>query len=208
MKDKIVQLQKIPYISAILVILNVIIFLICTFGGEMLYNIGSISPASFWGKKEYHRLISNMFLHVDIQHLVNNMLLLFGIGSMLEKEIGHVWFFLIYFASGIGADVASLGYKIYCGDWYVESIGASGAVFGLVGMLLAVAICLGSLIPTVTPKKVLFVIAYSVYSGIQNKGIDNAAHIGGVLIGLLFGLIMCFIKRSIIKRGSRRGGFV
>lgn len=200
---------ELPFVSIILVIINAVIFLICTFGGEMLYNIGDISPNSFFTKGEYYRVISAMFLHADITHIVNNMLLLAGIGAMLEKEIGHMSFFALYFLSGLGGQAASLGYKLFTDEWYVSSIGASGAIFGLVGVLLAMALCRVTPMPNVTWQRVVLVVVYSLYSGIRAANIDNAAHIGGFVSGFLLGLILClFLKwRRQRKQNIYRNGW-
>ena len=195
------KIKSAPYVSGGLVIINVLIFLWCTFGGELLYNIGVLSPYSFWEQKQYYRLFSCMFLHGDIHHIVNNMLILFGLGTMIEKEIGHLTFGVSYFATGLAGGFASLFYKAYIGEWYVGSIGASGAVFGLVGVLLALAFFSGVQMPNVTPLKMVIVVAYSVYSGMGEATIDNAAHVGGVLAGVAIGLLLC-IKIRLKRRKS------
>lgn len=203
MNDNIRRLKGLPYISIILVAFNVIIFLICTFTGELLYNIGGFSPAAFLNDKEFYRILSSMFLHADISHLVNNMLLLAGLGAMLEKETGHAGFFLLYFFSGLGGQVVSLLYKIYNNEWYIDSIGASGAVFGLVGVLLAMSLCRRGGMENVTWQRIVFVVAYSVYSGVRTSGIDNAAHMGGVICGFILGIIMCFFQNMHNNRSNR-----
>lgn len=195
-RDKIRSFKMAPYVSGSLVIINILVFLVCTFGGQMLYNVGVLSPNLFLEKKQYYRLLTSMFLHGDISHLVNNMLLLFGLGAMIEKEIGHTVFAVAYFATGLGGSVASLFYKIFTEQWQVGSIGASGAVFGLIGVLFALAFFSGIDLPNVTPIRMVIVVVYSVYSGMGNPNIDNAAHIGGVVTGVFIGLIMCLFIRQ------------
>ncbi len=192
-----------PLVTVILVIVNAGIFLICTFSGEMLYNMGDISPSSFFGDREYYRALSAMFLHADINHIVNNMLLLAGLGMMLEKETGHMLFLAQYVLAGLGGQAASLGYKLVTGEWYVSSIGASGAVFGLVGVLLAMVLCKKGSMRSVTWQRVVLVVAYSVYSGIRAANIDNAAHIGGFVSGFLLGLLMCLFWKLRDKSEGR-----
>lgn len=183
-----------PYVSGMLVAVNTLIFLWCNFTGELPENTIGISPYLFLENREYYRIIASMFFHADIGHLVNNMLILFGLGAMIEKEVGHVVFAVLYFIAGIGGNVVSLVYKVRMGEWYVESIGASGAVFGLVGVLLALVFVSDLNLPNVTPPRVLFVVAYSIYTGIGNSGIDNAAHIGGAVCGALIGGIWCIFR--------------
>lgn len=202
MQDKINRIKEMPYVSGGLVLINILIFLWCTFDGNMLYNVGVLSPFDFFEKKQYYRLISSMFLHGDIAHLINNMLLLFGIGTMLEKEIGHGVFAIIYLLTGIVGGMVSLFCKVFSGEWYVGSIGASGAVFGLIGVLLAMAFFSGIHLPNVTPMKMIVVVVYSVYSGMGDVNIDNAAHVGGAAAGVFAGLILS-IGIRIKKRKER-----
>lgn len=196
------SISELPLVSIILVVSNAVIFLICTFSGEMLYNIGDISPNSFFGAGQYYRAVSAMFLHADITHIVNNMLLLAGLGAMLEKETGHIGFLVQYLLSGLGGQAASLGYKLFAGEWYVSSIGASGAVFGLVGVLLSMALCRIKPMPSITWQRVVLVVAYSLYSGIRAANIDNAAHIGGFVSGFLLGMLMCLFQRWRRRRNK------
>lgn len=200
------RIKRVPYISGGLVVINILIFLWCTFAGEMLYNIGGLSPYYFFEQKQYYRLISSMFLHGDITHIVNNMLLLFGLGTMIEKEVGSVTFAISYFVTGIVGGIASLFYKLMTDQWYVGSVGASGAVFGLVGILLSLAFFSGKQLPNVTPIKMIVVVAYSIYSGMGNSTIDNAAHIGGVSAGIIIGLILC-VKIRLKNKNIHRGGY-
>ena len=84
---------------------------------------------------EYYRIISSLFLHFGISHLLNNMVMLGALGWNLEMEVGRVRFLLIYFISGIGGNFISL-YSNIVHKENVVSAGASGAVFGLMGALL------------------------------------------------------------------------
>lgn len=183
-----------PLVSGSLVIINVIVFIICTFTGDLLYNMGRVGVWQVLIQKEYGRIIYSMFLHADIRHLFNNMVILFFMGAMIEKEIGHVRYAALYILSGIGGNLFSLFVKFMRGD-LVASIGASGAVFGLDGVLLAMVLFWHKRLGNVTPTRVLFMIGYSLYSGFTATNVDNAAHVGGVLTGFLAGIIMCLIER-------------
>ncbi|MBD5512219.1 MAG: rhomboid family intramembrane serine protease [Lachnospiraceae bacterium] len=200
LKQQWFRLKLLPYITIFLVTANVIIFLICTFTGEMLYNVGELSPKSFLEDGRYFGIVTAIFLHADIHHLANNMLLLAGLGMMMEKDIGHLKFAVLYFAAGLGGSVVSLSYKLFTDEWYVSSIGASGAVFGLVGALLAMVLCRTESMPNVTWQRILIVIAYSLYSGMRTDNIDNAGHIGGFLAGFLAGLLICVFRKKLNKK--------
>ena len=100
--------QELPIVSGILVAANVIVYLICTFTGNLLYNIGELDAAAVLLRGEYGRIIYSMFLHAGIDHLFNNMVILFFLGAMIEKVTGHIQLLLIYLLSGIGANICSL----------------------------------------------------------------------------------------------------
>jgi len=135
---------------------------------------------------EWYRLVTHMFLHGDIFHLGNNMLILFCLGNALEHYLGKISYVGIYFFSGI---LAGLGSVVYNTDNTV-SVGASGAVFGIVGaMLWLVLRNKGKLTGFTGPRMLLFVFM-SVYAGFTDQGIDNAAHIAGLIAGFLLAMVI------------------
>ena len=198
--------KDIPIVSAVLVAINVIVFLICTFTGNMLYNMGRLDAVDVLVKREYARVIWYMFLHSNITHIFNNMVILFFLGAMIEKEIGHVRYLILYMLSGIGGGILSLIYKTLTFD-FSGTIGASGAVFGLDGALLALILFSGKRMANVTPTRVILMIAYSLYSGFTGGNVDNAAHIGGLVTGFLIGIVICMIDRRKTSRKNERCSF-
>lgn len=186
--------QELPIVSGILVAANVIVYLICTFTGNLLYNIGELDAAAVLLRGEYGRIIYSMFLHAGIDHLFNNMVILFFLGAMIEKVTGHIQLLLIYLLSGIGANICSLLYKVMTMD-SMASVGASGAIFGLDGVLLARILLDRQAMPDVTPRRVLLMIVLSLYSGFTAHNIDNAAHVGGLLTGFAAGALLCALRR-------------
>lgn len=186
--------QELPIVSGILVAANVIVYLICTFTGNLLYNIGELDAAAVLLRGEYGRIIYSMFLHAGIDHLFNNMVILFFLGAMIEKVTGHIQLLLIYLLSGIGANICSLLYKVMTMD-SMASVGASGAIFGLDGVLLAWILLDRQAMPDVTPRRVLLMIVLSLYSGFTAHNIDNAAHVGGLLTGFTAGALLCALRR-------------
>ena len=186
--------QELPIVSGILVAANVIVYLICTFTGNLLYNIGELDAAAVLLRGEYGRIIYSMFLHAGTDHLFNNMVILFFLGAMIEKVTGHIQLLLIYLLSGIGANICSLLYKVMTMD-SMASVGASGAIFGLDGVLLAWILFDRQAMPDVTPRRVLLMIALSLYSGFTAYNIDNAAHVGGLLTGFTAGALLCALRR-------------
>lgn len=189
------RFKQLPLISGLLVVINIIVFLGCVFTGEALYYAGGLDARSVLIQKEYGRILWAMFLHSGAEHIFNNMLILFFLGAMLEKETGHFRFALLYFLSGIGGNLLSLYVKVLNSDTAV-SVGASGAVFGLDGVLLSMVLFSGRQMENVTPVRVLLMILLSLYSGYASGNIDNAAHIGGLIAGFAAGSIMCIIQRK------------
>lgn len=181
--------------SGLLVIINIIVFLACMFTGGMLYDAGILNVRGVLWQKEYGRILWAMFLHGSVNHIFNNMLILFFLGAMIEKEIGHIRFFLFYFLSGISGNLLSLYVKVWNGD-VSGTVGASGAIFGLDGVLLSMVLLRGRKIENATPARVMLMILLSLYSGYTGGNIDNAAHIGGLLAGFAAGSIMCIVERK------------
>ncbi len=192
--------KDVPIVSAVLVIINVIVFLICTFTDNLLYNMGRLDIVSVSLYGEYGRIIWSMFLHSDMEHIFNNMVILFFLGEMIEKEIGHIRYIILYLCSGIGGGLLSLAYKYLMHD-ISGSVGASGAIFGLDGALLA--IILFSNRNLATPSRVILMIAYSLYSGFTGENIDNAAHVGGLITGFLITLVMVALNRRKLQENER-----
>lgn len=192
------NLRYLPIVSTILVGINVIVFVLCTFTGDLLYNRGELSLWGVFEQKQYLRIIWSMFLHVDMNHIFNNMLILFFLGAMIEKEVGHVRYAVFYFVSGIGGGLASLFYKEMTGD-QIGSVGASGALFGLDGLLLSMVLFSKRRMENVTPLRVVLMIVYSLYGGFTGGNVDNAAHVGGLLVGFAAGTLMCLTQKNIDK---------
>ncbi len=176
------QIARMPWVNVCLVVINVIVFLICTFTGELLYNKGAFGIREIMSDKSYYRMFTSMFLHSDIRHLFSNMIVLYYVGEIVEKKVGHIPYVIIYFLSGIAGDIFSMGYELLSGDYY-SSVGASGAVFGVEGALLLLILLHHGRMEYVTTGRLVFAIAFSLYCGFTSSYVNNAAHIGGVLMG-------------------------
>ncbi len=183
------------FVTPIIVVLNTMVFLLMLFSG-----ISGLSPDNNslvqWGGNsrestiggEWWRLFTCNFVHIGFAHLLTNMIILIYIGALLEPRIGKVRFVFAYILSGIGASVLSL---IWLDN--VISVGASGAILGLYGILII--LLLANLVDKSAKKPLLagslIFVAYALMSGIDGR-IDNAAHIGGLSTGLLVGAISLF----------------
>ncbi len=184
------------FITAILIDVNLIIFIIVVLSG---INLISATPKELLDlganrrnevlHGESWRLFTSIFLHAGVVHIFMN---LFGIGATcasVEPILGRTRTLLAYILSGIGASLAS----IYWHDNTI-SVGASGAIFGMMGVMIALLI---------TKKDGGFGGAYllilTLFGGVSLLfgflgGIDNAAHVGGLLVGIVIGLILILSK--------------
>lgn len=194
------QISRYPFVSITIVSINLLVFILCMIFPQ-IYNKGGSGIYQVVFCKDYARVLWTMFLHSNAEHIFNNMIIVMFMGSMLEQQVGHIKYGLVYFVSGIGASLFSLWVKWYHYDWSV-SIGASGAVFGLDGLLLAMVLFRKDDM-NLPIARVILVIFLSVYSGFSNSGIDNAAHVGGLFIGFVLGTVICIsmnAKRKIVYR--------
>lgn len=172
-----------------LIVVNVAVFFILSFIGMtedsmfMLEHGAMYQPYIVEGH-EYYRVFTSLFLHFGISHLLNNMVMLGALGWNLEMETGKVRFLIIYFISGLGGNLLSL-YMNAKADELVVSAGASGAIFGLMGAMVCVVLKNHGRAGRITNRGILFMVALSLYFGITSSGVDNAAHIGGLVCGFI-----------------------
>ncbi len=136
---------------------------------------------------EWFRLFTAMFVHGGLLHLLFNMYALYYLGNLVEYTYG-IWRFLVfYFASGFIGNVAT---QIFYSSSI--SLGASGAIFGLAGVLLSAGFRSDTPIflrPYTGAALLPMIIFNIIYGFIPGSGINNAAHIGGLLTGMIFGYI-------------------
>lgn len=185
-------LQSLAPVSFFLVAVNVIIFLICTFTGDLLYNKGAFGVTELLRGGAY-RLFTSMFLHGSVQHLFSNMIVLYYVGAIVERELGPFPYAVIYLLSGLAGNIFSAGYELMTGN-FGSSVGASGAVFGVEGALLLLVMLHRGRLSTMTSGRVAFAIAFSLYCGFTSAGVNNAAHVGGVLMGFFTAAVFAAVK--------------
>ena len=141
----------------------------------------------------YYRLFTSMFLHFNLKHLGNNMLVLAAIGSTTEYYMGSFSYGLVYLLGGVGGNVISA--LIYSGQKQpVVAAGASGAVFAVIGALLCVVILNKGKLENFTTTRVMFFIVLVLYQGMSSQGVDNYAHVGGLITGFLVALVCCLVR--------------
>lgn len=186
-------------ITILFLVLNVGAYILYTLLGEIVYNIGNLNADAVIADGEYYRLVSCVFLHGSIDHIIGNMVFLVALGEMLEYEIGHVRFFLLYMLSGVGGSIFSLTYMMISMVPY-RSVGASGAISGLIGALLLLVISNNGRYEGISLPRILLAIFYMVYTGLQSDTTDNAAHIGGLVCGFAIMLVLLLMRKVRWRR--------
>lgn len=194
-----------------LIVINVAVFLILSAMGDtedavFMLNHGGMYEPLIVQEHEYYRLFTSMFLHFGMSHLLNNMVLLGALGWNLELETGKIKFLIIYLVSGLGGNLLSLYYdqSLPLGERAV-SAGASGAIFGLMGALLYVVIANRGRLGRLSGRGMLFMIALSLYYGLTSTGVDNWAHIGGLVCGFILSVILYRPGRTYGSYGKSYG---
>lgn len=206
------QLAKVAphaFVVPILIGLNVLVFLaMCTQGmnilapdGRFVLGWGSdFGPLTLGG--QWWRTFTSLFVHFGLLHLGVNMWVLYQSGRIIERLFGSLRFLGLYVFSGLAGSLASL-------LWHplVNSAGASGAIFGVLGGLLAFVVRPGNKVPRQLVNEhrnstAAFVL-YSLFYGFAHGGIDNAAHLGGLAGGFVMGLLL---SRPLDARARGDGG--
>lgn len=180
-------------VTPVIIAINVLIFIAMIATGVHILN-PSVESLLSWGANfkpaivegEWWRMFTSMFLHIGILHLLFNMYALLYVGSMLEPVIGHKRFLVSYLLTGLVASITSL----FWNDFSVGA-GASGAIFGMYGVFIA--LLTSNLLEKSFRKELLasmgLFVMYNLFYGMKD-GIDNAAHIGGLVSGVVMGYAM------------------
>lgn len=200
--------RKNPYINFILIAVNVCYFLFLEMAGsseDLLFMVdhgAMIAPAVLVGK-EYYRLFTAMFMHFGIEHLINNMLLLFILGAYVERALGHGRYLLFYLVCGAGANAVSM---LFHATEPVVSAGASGAVFGVIGGLLYIVLRNHGRLEDLNSRQMVVLILLALYFGFASSGVDNIAHVAGLLIGFVCGILLYWKHKDWKCKGQIQSG--
>ncbi len=189
------------YITYGIIAINVLVFILMAVDGAGIFEANGLVHMK-WGSNfppltlsgDWWRLVTNIFIHFGIIHLLMNMYCLYTVGIYLEPMLGKVKYVAAYLCTGILASIVSLW-------WHKEaanSAGASGAIFGMYGLFLALLTT--NLIPKQVRQPLLQSIAifvvYNLVYGMKG-GVDNSAHVGGLLSGFVIGYLYVFgIKKE------------
>lgn len=200
------ELNEKSYIVYALALLNVVVFVMMALNGagfftanpEVLIRWGSnLGPKTVTG--EWWRLFTSTFIHAGILHIAFNMLALLDTGRLAERLFGHLRFVAIYVFSGICGSTLS----VICNP-HVNSVGASGAIFGVYGALLSFALLPNSGVPRYIAARyraaTISFILYNLIAGFLMPGVDNWAHLGGLIVGFAMGF---FLARPVAEERHR-----
>lgn len=186
--------KKTPHITYIIMGICVLLYLLTSFAGgnildqnpNILYRFGALVNINFIGSNhiELFRLVSSAFLHASLLHLMCNMYSLYIIGPQLESFFGKTKFIIIYIVSGVIGNLLSMAFL----QDNVVSVGASGAIFGLLGALLYFGYHYRVYLSGVIKSQIIPLIILNFGIGFVASGINNFAHIGGLIGGILISM--------------------
>ena len=185
------QYIKLYPIVSILLAINISIYVLTNIPlyGEYLFNKG-VHFNLLISEGEYWRLFTPIFLHGSFMHLLFNMFSLYLFGPELERLVGKVRFLTIYFLAGIAGNIAT--YLLQ--DWNYVSVGASGAIYGMLGAFAALVYYTKHLLPQLKQIIVPIIVIGVIMTFIQ-PGINTTAHIAGLITGFIIGIIYFHPKR-------------
>lgn len=164
-----------PVITYTVIAINLAIF-----GVQLLFGINELAvdygmwPYGIAIEGQWWRLLTSAFLHGSFLHVAFNMYVLFALGPALERILGHARFTVLYLVAALGGSVVSYAFS----DIRTVSVGASGAIFGLMGALIVAGRRLRTDI-----RQVVILLGINVVIGFIAPGIDWRAHLGGLVVG-------------------------
>lgn len=186
--------KKIAYVNVMIILANILYFLYLEVEGNtrnanFMLQYGAMYAPYVVEQGEYYRLLTAVFMHFGLNHLLNNMVILFVLGDNMERALGRVWYLLFYLTCGIGANIVSmfLGRDEY---YQTVSAGASGAIFGVIGGLFYVVAVNRGRLEDLSSRQLGLLIVTSLYFGFTSSGVDNAAHVGGLILGMILAVIL------------------
>lgn len=198
--------RKRAWMNGVLIVLNVVYFLYLEVFGSSEDTIFMLQHGAMYGplvmeNHEYYRLLTSIFMHFGIDHIANNMLVLFVLGDNMERALGSVKYLIFYLLCGVGANLVSMGIGIN-DPMQAVGAGASGAIFGVIGGLLyAVTVNRGRL-EDLSTRQLVAIILFSLYFGFTSAGVDNVAHVAGLVIGIVLAAILYRRPKTMWYRDS------
>lgn len=190
-------------VTPVLVVINVLVYVIGVFifetsgSYELEYKL-AINVKAIADGGEYYRFITAMFTHFGIAHLFGNMVILIALGARVENIVGKINYLLMYIGTGLAAGLVSY-IECYIHNSYDYAAGASGAIFGLLGVLVAIAVRNKGRVKDLTVFNMLLLMVLTVINGQFTEGIDNVAHIAGFVAGVIAGVVLILTNQKVVK---------
>lgn len=187
--------QNFYFVTILLCVVNVALYLYGCINPMDYYLAGGMNYSHVAEQGEYFRFLTCMFLHGDVAHIGMNMLALVAAGMLVESYLGSLRTAIIYFVSGLGGSILSL--LLHQGENQIYSIGASGAVFGL---LVASAIIQNKKQGKSLFRAIGFVLFYAVAT--YSEGIDLTGHLGGAIGGAIAAILLSIGFQEDYREGN------
>jgi membrane associated rhomboid family serine protease len=195
-----------PWVAPVIVAINIAVFVAMAIS---IKRLGQFTAPELlaWGANfgpltvngQWWRVVTALFVHFSLLHLALNMWAFWNVGRLSERLFGHGTLLFLYVATGILASLSSIAWNPS-----LSSVGASGAIFGVFGGFLAFLSRQRRQIPAVMGRKhwisTLAFVLFNLVSGAIQPGIDNAAHVGGLLSGFVLGYILARPLDAAVRR--------
>ncbi|MCS8573304.1 rhomboid family intramembrane serine protease [Pediococcus pentosaceus] len=209
-KQPLKRLYEGPFVTQTIVGINILVFLWLTLIGgstniSILVTHGALVPVLVQNGQGLWTIFTSMFIHIGFEHILFNMIALYFIGRLLERMIGHWKFVLIYIFSGLFANLASLALS----NPNSISAGASGAIFGIIGVWLMMAEQYREY-PALMDmgKQMLLFSVLGLISGLLGTNMNIIAHLGGLVSGFLIAYVIGFPKFGKVPTWKRIGSAI
>ncbi len=176
-----------------IVLINIVVFAVLEIAGDttspqfMVEHGAVYTPYVLEG--QYWRLITAMFLHFGFEHLAYNMFSLIFLGDILENIVGPVRYLIVYLVGGLGGNALSLFMSVQSGSYKV-SAGASGAIFAVMGAFFYIALRNRNSFGKDGMRRLGIMVVLMIMQGLVDRGVDQSAHMGGLISGFLLGIAL------------------
>lgn len=197
--------QKKPIMTYLLIAINTVVFLSMYLFGNGSRDVSTLidfgaNYGALVKSGEYYRLVTSAFIHIGLLHFIMNNYALYIIGSQIESFLGRFKYIVVYLLSAVMGNLLSIVFSDFI------SAGASGAIFGLFGALLFFGYHYRIYLGTVLKSQVIPLIVLNLIIGFTISGIDNAAHIGGLIGGYLLTMAVGVPYKS--TQGEKINGWI
>lgn len=180
-----------PIAVWLLIVINLLLFIATLIEQDLILLLG-LAPASFWDRP--WTLVTNLFIHASMWHILGNMITLYFFGGFLFRLIGTKKFLLVYFGGGI---LGNILYLLLAPSPYSIAVGASGAIFALAGVLVVMMPNLRVLVYFIVPMPLWAVVLVFFVLWSFVPGVAWQAHLGGLVLGLVAGYFFRRRKRYV-----------